>query len=30
VIGAPDRADAVRDIGMEDLRARLTRHSALP
>lgn len=26
VIGAHDRADAVRDIGMEDLRARLTRH----
>jgi hypothetical protein len=29
VIGASDRADAVRDIGMEDLRARLTRHRPL-
>jgi len=28
VIAAPDRACAVRDIGMEDLRARLTRHRA--
>ena len=30
VIGAAHRADAVRDIGMEDLRARLTRHRPLP
>jgi hypothetical protein len=29
VLGAPDRAVAVRDIGMEDLRARLTRHGSL-
>ena len=29
VVGAPDRAEAVRGIGMEDLRARLTRHRPL-
>jgi hypothetical protein len=29
VLGAPDRVVAVRDIGMEDLRARLTRHGSL-
>jgi hypothetical protein len=29
VMSAPERADAVRAIGMEDLRARLTRHRTL-